>query len=450
MASVAGGTGVRRLGLLGLCGLVLPLAASCTPGAVTVGGGIGVFGGEDIAGHEIGDNHGEEDGFDATGLGLGLGLTLGNVLTGGEGTTPTVAGTAPSGGTTSGDAPSAAPSPGTTSTGGTPPPPQGAPQGAASGAAAGGLIAASSPGTSGGPGGTTASGTPPPGAMICGPDVTANVEAVLDQMTRDFRSWSASDRFSRCTALYAPTSYEVAWDILQLSPRVTPLRDDPATPEDESTWSAWFERISPNCAIPRFPCGPTVTFHGMCVHSQILNYMQWGLMNRLCGGGRAQDYSLIDWDAAAGLSARARTLVNGLSSGNFASASATSEEQILFSELGARYADITATRQEALEDYYIDQDEGPDIRALERTYSAELATAITTLAGMTGRAVNQCLIACRLTAAEQAELDGMNFGYIWGDLRYEGSGDPWFSPDSPGPGGGRRGRATTNVVPSGG
>ncbi|MEQ9811173.1 MAG: hypothetical protein RLO50_00210 [Azospirillaceae bacterium] len=441
MASVAGGTGVRRLWLLVLCGLVLPLAASCNPGAVSLGGGIGVFGGEDIGGHEIGGGHGEDDdGFDATGLGLGLGLTLGTVLTGGEGaaeTTPEApqAGAPPS---TSWDAATGG-LVGTSVTGG------GVSAGSAPGGSASGGTTTSTPASN--PPSTPAStpaSTPPPGAMICGPDVTANVEAVLDQMTRDFRSWSASERLRRCTALYAPTSYEIAWDILQMSPRVTPLNDDPTTPEDESTWPAWFERISPNCAIPRFPCGPTVTFHGMCVHAQILNYMQWGLMNRLCGGGRAQDYSLIDWDAAAGLSARARTLVNGLSGGNFASASAVAEEQILFTELGARYADITDTRQTALEDYYIDQDEGPDIRSLERTYSAELATAITTLAGMTGRAVNQCQLACRLTVPEQAGLDIMDFGYIWGDYRFEGNGDPWFAG---GQGGGRRGRATTNVIP---
>lgn len=263
-------------------------------------------------------------------------------------------------------------------------------------------------------------------------------------MVQDYRGWSISERSRRCTALYAPTSFNVAWDILQLSPRVTPLGDDPGTPEDESQEPAWFERFTDTCSWPREPCGPTVEFHGMCVHSQILNYMQWGLMNRLCGGGRAQDWSLIDWDAAATATARARTLANGLAGGNMSAASAIADEQILFTELGARFADIEDTRLEARSDFYTDQDEGADIRALQATYAAALAAGVRQLAGMAGRAINQCLLTCRLSVEEQFELNLVEFGYIWGDYRYEGDGDTWFGG---GQAGGRRGRATTNVVP---
>jgi len=117
------------------------------------------------------------------------------------------------------------------------------------------------------------SGTAPP-ASACGPDVTDYVLGVLQMMQDTYRnSWSQAEREKRCGSLYG-LGFNAAWDLQGF----TPSDGESYMPE------IFFQRAAPGyCAVPKFPCGGTVVFLGFCVNAQVANYVQWGLMNELCG-----------------------------------------------------------------------------------------------------------------------------------------------------------------------
>ena len=109
-------------------------------------------------------------------------------------------------------------------------------------------------------------------AKACGPDVTDYVMAV--QMIQDTynNSWNAAERSRRCGTLYG-LGFNAAWDLQGF----TPSDGEKYMPQ------IFFQRAAPNaCAIPRDPCGATVVFLGYCVNAQVVNYVQWGVMNELC------------------------------------------------------------------------------------------------------------------------------------------------------------------------
>jgi hypothetical protein len=110
-------------------------------------------------------------------------------------------------------------------------------------------------------------------ARACGPDVTDYVMAVM-QMIQDTynNSWNAAERSRRCGTLYG-LGFNAAWDLQGF----TPSDGEKYMPQ------IFFQRAAPNaCAIPRDPCGGTVVFLGYCVNAQVVNYVQWGVMNELC------------------------------------------------------------------------------------------------------------------------------------------------------------------------
>ena len=113
---------------------------------------------------------------------------------------------------------------------------------------------------------------PPP--KSCGPDVTDYVLGVLQMIEDTYKnSWDAAERAKRCGSLYG-LGFQAAWDLQGF----TPSDGESYMPE------IFFQRAAPNaCAIPRNPCGSTVVFLGFCVNAQVVNYVQWGLMNELCG-----------------------------------------------------------------------------------------------------------------------------------------------------------------------
>jgi hypothetical protein len=156
----------------------------------------------------------------------------------------------------------------------------------------------------------TASTPPPaPGEAICGPIVTDKVFATLAKMTRDFNAMPGA-KVSACHNLYGLTTFEDSWDIMGLDPGTSPgaseepgLRGDPdrarraGPPQaswnkdkgewrrtDGGTFSPWFTGSSKYCAIPRpdDACAATVQFMGTCQHAQVVNYVMWGRVNKLC------------------------------------------------------------------------------------------------------------------------------------------------------------------------
>ena len=135
---------------------------------------------------------------------------------------------------------------------------------------------------------STPPGTPPaskppakpnPNQRICGPDVTDYVLGVLELMRESYQGWSEDERSRRCGALYSLRSFNYAWDMQGFAP------SDAGEPEGKPGYMEYifFQRAAPGyCAVPRWPCGATVQFLGRCIHAQVVNYVQWGLMNQLC------------------------------------------------------------------------------------------------------------------------------------------------------------------------
>jgi hypothetical protein len=144
--------------------------------------------------------------------------------------------------------------------------------------------------------------TPPvaPGQAVCGPVVTDKVFATLAKMTRDFNAKPGAKAMA-CHNLYGPTTYKTAWDIVGLNPETSPgapESDDSDGPQakwnpqtgtwqrtsDGGNFSAWLTGSSQYCAIPRpdDACAATVQFMGTCQHAQVVNYVMWGRVNKLC------------------------------------------------------------------------------------------------------------------------------------------------------------------------
>jgi hypothetical protein len=148
-----------------------------------------------------------------------------------------------------------------------------------------------------------------PTGPVCGPIVTEKVFATLAKMTRDFNARPGA-KVGACHNLYGLTTYEDSWDILGLDPgtspgaseepgyRVDPNRTRRAGPpqatwddkkeqwirSDGGTFSPWLTGASKACAIPRpdDACAATVQFMGTCQHAQVVNYVMWGRVNKLC------------------------------------------------------------------------------------------------------------------------------------------------------------------------
>ena len=130
--------------------------------------------------------------------------------------------------------------------------------------------------------------------MICGPDVTLHVLGALDGMINDYDNATPVQKELACRNLISVDTAEAAWDMVPLAP---PYYDAEEGPSPDMTY--WLEDVAKACAIPRhWPCGPTVQFLGQCMHSQVLNYIQWGVMNKLCD---QEGYSgLAHWARAGG------------------------------------------------------------------------------------------------------------------------------------------------------
>lgn len=130
---------------------------------------------------------------------------------------------------------------------------------------------------------TPATTTPPPpastprkpqeGEMICGPDVTDHVLQVLKLIEDRYHQWDYATQTARCLVLYSPIHFRAAWDMQLFAP----------SDGEDFMQHIFFQRAAPGyCAVPRWPCGPTVKFLGYCINAQVVNYLQWGLMNQLC------------------------------------------------------------------------------------------------------------------------------------------------------------------------
>jgi hypothetical protein len=252
-----------------------------------------------------------------------------------------------------------------------------------------------------------------PDAKICGPDVTDRVLRVLDRMIDDHDAATPADRAKACENINTLQRdqggvmiAEYAWDIYALGPGIAPSSySDPG--------QFWYEGVSPVCARPRSPCGPTVTFLGQCVHSQVVNYMQWGAMNALC-----------DTETTGQLSHWARATAGGVKTslgdpGNWQWKTASYPAQVRMSETGSSYVSHRR-RHDADPDLAGDPASWPPERQRElrsALLADELGAKVAGDADWAARGDGQCAMICRLTAAQDQAIDDKLWSYNWLGLR---------------------------------
>lgn len=109
---------------------------------------------------------------------------------------------------------------------------------------------------------------------VCGPDVTDYLLGLLQSMVEWYSQQSAEGQAKACSALYG-LQFNGAWDMTNFAPA------DSNREKDEYLW--WGRMFPDVCARPKYPCGATVEFLGQCLDTQIVNYVQWGAVNQLCG-----------------------------------------------------------------------------------------------------------------------------------------------------------------------
>lgn len=114
---------------------------------------------------------------------------------------------------------------------------------------------------------------PSEGEKVCGPDVTDHVLGTLQFMVETFTAWDEDTKDEKCSSLYGLQA-DGAWEMRHMGPFDSDRGKDPYL---------YFGRFFPDrCAVPRWPCGATVQFLGVCLDAQIVNYVAWGAMNQLC------------------------------------------------------------------------------------------------------------------------------------------------------------------------
>jgi hypothetical protein len=122
---------------------------------------------------------------------------------------------------------------------------------------------------------------PPEGARVCGPDITDHVLGTLQFMVETFNQWDEATKDAKCSSLYGLQA-DGAWEMRHMGPFDSDRGKDPYL---------YFGRyFQDRCAVPRWPCGATVQFLGVCMDAQIVNYVAWGAMNHLCDN---QDIAIL-------------------------------------------------------------------------------------------------------------------------------------------------------------
>ncbi len=133
------------------------------------------------------------------------------------------------------------------------------------------------------PGSTPGGGTGSQPTGTCGgADVTASVNAILANIENTFYTWDPSDRCKHCNNLYdLQEAAGGAWDIRQLQA------------VGGGYWNPPLSNYPPGQGGPveNLPngttlggCERTVVYAGKCVKGGVLNYLMFGVANRLCFG----------------------------------------------------------------------------------------------------------------------------------------------------------------------
>jgi hypothetical protein len=101
---------------------------------------------------------------------------------------------------------------------------------------------------------------------VCGPDITDALKKTVDKIRREFNSWSDTKKDLVCASMDAG-GFGVAWDIQGLHGG-TGITD-------------WINK-DPNQCPTQSDCHDTVAVDGQCYYSGTVNYLSFGVMNKLC------------------------------------------------------------------------------------------------------------------------------------------------------------------------
>jgi len=114
----------------------------------------------------------------------------------------------------------------------------------------------------------------------CGPDVTASLQAVLQNIRQTFMNdWNFKEKESACEEFYNIYRGGKAWDIDGLY----------------NAGKSDSQKFDTSCGIMlagEGKCAKTVTFNGNCYYASAANYAMWGLANKLCSDTVGP---IIDW-----------------------------------------------------------------------------------------------------------------------------------------------------------
>ena len=153
------------------------------------------------------------------------------------------------------------------------------------------------------------------------------------------------------------------------------------------------------CATPRPICSRTATFLGQCFDIQVINYLQWGAMNKLCDQMRK----------AYAIHSRRDTATTALWYWT-GSTSAHFHQQVMMTALGAEYVDALEDAPDPPDDL----DKRVMRRRLERAMDAEIQIYPTP---WSQRPETACATTCRMTRRERRDFDAQSWGYIWWPTR---------------------------------
>ena len=208
----------------------------------------------------------------------------------------------------------------------------------------------------------------------------------LQFLVEKFNSWDEAEKDSKCTSLYG-LGADGAWEMRLMGPYETPIdnRD-------------YFARFVPACGVPKYPCGRTVEFLGACLDTQVVNYVEWGAMNQLCNNQTIgmlahiirDRFFKLKWMGFEGPAFQAQDLMSHIG------------------EDFARESTGLGERKKSLE-------------ALMRA-GVQVRPEITKMDGF------DCPLTCGKYMPNLDRLNGMDWGFKWGDDWYDRRGKDLAKP----------------------
>jgi hypothetical protein len=234
-------------------------------------------------------------------------------------------------------------------------------------------------------------------ATLCGPDVTELVFAVLREIKKDYDGLGPAAQAKACntvTDLSHPKNGINGWDMHGLSPSTSPEKGEEFDPKTNdwvrkkngTHFNPWLTGITNRCAIPKPQCAATVEFLGTCQHPQIVNYVQWGFMGRLCGMQDKFRHMMSLYEGAKFL-----TSLGGSQD--------TIDPEQTMNAVGDTYEGNLQKKQD---------EKDPDPVDLE-----PLKKFVKMRSKLSTRPEANCALSCPLTTQEQATLKATINGYQW-------------------------------------